>query len=82
MVELIPPHSIGMVASAVRPRCASSARSDATASSPRGIFSIITVGAPIIAVGITNQSSGTSSRVSRVTQPPSSSARSTISRPM
>src|SRR5262245_42475816 len=82
IVELMPPHSIGIVASAVRPRCASSARSDATASSPRGIFSIITVGAPIIAVGITNQSSGTLSSGSSVTVRPSSSARSTIKRPM
>src|SRR5262249_51291052 len=82
IVELIPPHSIGIVASALRPRCCSSAGSEATASEPRGIFSIITVGAPIIAVGITNQSSGTSSSGTSRTLQPSSSARSTISRPM
>ena len=60
IVELIPPHSIGIVANALRPRCASSLRSEATASSPLGIFSTSTVGAPIIAVGITSASSGTS----------------------
>jgi hypothetical protein len=47
IIELIPPHSIGIVASAVRPRCSSSVRRARVGSVPAGIFSTITVGAPI-----------------------------------
>src|SRR5262245_50665458 len=82
MVELRPPHSIGIVAYARRPRYDSSARSEATTSCPAGIFSTTTVGAPIIAVGMMSASSGTSSSDSSVTSPPPAMASSTISRPM
>ena len=60
IVEFTPPASIGIVASAFLPWYFSRSLREATASSPLGILSIRTVGAPMIAVGITNQSSGTS----------------------
>ncbi len=81
MVELIPPHSMGMVAVASRPRCRSRARSACTPSPPEGIFSTITVGAPIIAVGTTSAWSGTSSRSQTVIRAPWRRARSTMRRP-
>lgn len=79
---MIPPHSIGMIASALRPRWLSSRRSARTASSPLGIFSTITVGAPIIAVEITKASGSSSSTLRTVSGPFSATAASTIRRPM
>ena len=61
-VELSPPASAGTTWRDAAGRDAPRARRNArTSSSPRGIFSTITVGAPIIAEGTTSASSGTSS---------------------
>src|SRR4051794_35578777 len=69
IVEFSPPASIGMVCVISRPRCVCSAANAASASSPLGSFSTITVGAPIIADGTTSASSGTSSTSTIVTGP-------------
>src|SRR4051794_15553812 len=69
IVEFSPPASIGMVCVISRPRWSCSAAKAASASSPLGSFSTITVGAPIIADGTTSASSGTSSTSTIVTGP-------------
>ena len=69
IIELMPPHSIGIVASAGRPRCSSRMRSDRVGSVPAGIFSTMTVGAPICAVGMTKRSSAISSGSRMVMRP-------------
>src|SRR3954451_4264229 len=69
MVEFKPPASIGMVCVISRPRWVCSAAKAASASSPLGSFSTITVGAPLIADGTTNASSGTSSTSTIATGP-------------
>ena len=61
MVEFRPPASMQNKASAFRPRTASRDLKALIASSPRGNFSNITVGAPIIHTGITSASSERSS---------------------
>src|SRR4051794_40502670 len=69
IVEFSPPASIGIVWGIWRPRGSWSAVNAASASSPLGSFSTITVGAPIIAEGTTSASSGTSSTSTTVTGP-------------
>jgi hypothetical protein len=82
IIELTPPASIGMVANAFCPNRSSSRRSEAAASVPRGNFSTMQVGAPIIAVGMISASSGTSCKsISSRSRPVSRIADSTISRP-
>ena len=82
IIELTPPASIGIVAKAFCPSRSSNNRNEAAASVPRGSFSTMQVGAPIIAVGMTSASSGTSARSSNSRScPVSRIAGSTISRP-
>ena len=69
VVELSPPASIETVCVIGRPRYSSSVLKARMISSPRGSFSTITVGAPIIAEGTTRASSGTSSTSTSVTGP-------------
>ena len=82
IVEFKPPASIQNTASALRPNTASRDLKALIASSPRGSFSSITVGAPIIQTGTTSASSSRLSTSSTGTGPCSSIACSAISLPI
>ncbi len=69
VVELSPPASIETVCVISLPMNSCSALNARMISSPRGSFSTITVGAPIIAEGTTTASSGTSSTETSSTGP-------------
>ena len=69
VVELSPPASIEVVCVGSGRRSLPSALKARITSVPRGSFSTITVGAPIIAEGTTNASSGTSSTETICTGP-------------
>ena len=82
VVEFNPPASTDIVAVALRPRKFWMASKAVMISVPRGIFSTITVGAPIMPAGITSASSSTSLGSSRVTGPLRSIAAFAMSLPM
>ena len=82
VVELRPPASIETVCVIGLPRKSCSALKARMISSPRGSFSTITVGAPIIAEGTTTASSGTSSTSTSCTGPCSRTACFASSVPM
>src|SRR5579871_4835522 len=82
IVELMPPASPQTMWVTRHPRWSCSASRALTASSPRGSFSTITVGAPIIADWTTTASSGTSAASTSVTGPFSRTAWRASSLPM
>ena len=81
-IELTPPASIGIVAYIFLPEYCSTKSNRRSKSSLPPPFSVITVGAPIMAHGAMNASSGTSSGSISVTGPHSLTACMAIRRPI
>ena len=82
IIELIPPASMHATWVGARPSASASAAIARAGSSPAGIFSTMTAGAPIMPTGRTNASSGTASSATTSTGPCSAIACSAISLPM